>query len=103
MARLIGNLVGVTLGGWLFIYLAAALIEFLIVQRVADNPVNGKVGSAVGGYVVIASLGAWPRGHFDPWIFVVLLPAFLIVLYFGHRRGRQIARDMAEDTGRSYY
>ncbi|WP_395327394.1 hypothetical protein WBP06_10950 [Novosphingobium sp. BL-8H] len=80
-------------GGLLGIYLMQGIWEFVLFKRVLDDPVKGKIGSSIAGYLSTCI----SYGFTDPdgssfaasGFLIYLLPGILVGLY-EYRRGLRL-------------
>lgn len=101
MAVYFGVIVLIFLGHLFSVYLFAMLAEVLIWQRVFDNPIAGKLTSAVTGWLVTAVAGSYVLGGglstFGDWLARLAIPA-IIVATFGAVRGWRLRKKAAFDA-----
>jgi len=93
MSHMIGSLVG----GFLIILLLAILTENLVWQRVCDDPLAGKLLSALSGWLTVGTLAGWGLAKGGPYYwgaFVDCAIPGLPVAFLAYWRGMKL-RDAA--------
>lgn len=83
-------LVGQLIGGFLAVYLFQWFWEFAVFKRVLDDPVRGKLSSAVGAYLTVSILSGFGGADGGPYwwpAFILYLFPALLVGALAYRRG----------------
>lgn len=100
MAYFIGQVVGGIIG----IFLLYALLEWIIFQRVLDDPVKGKLGATLAAYLVGSTLGGLGGANGGPFYWNAFadyaIPAIIVgflALWHGKRlRERQSSNEASD-------
>lgn len=81
---------GEIVGGIVAMFLLASLIEWAVTKRIADNPVNGWIGSTIAAYLIGSIIFTLNGGDG----FIAYLPGALVVgLGVGFYRYRKAETD----------
>jgi hypothetical protein len=95
------TLIGEFLGGLIAVYFFATLWEFLLFKRVMDDPVTGKIGSVVAGWLTAGTLAGFGFAHGGPFYsaaYLVYLAPALVIGAFSLHRGVKLRREAEEET-----
>lgn len=88
-------------GGVLAVWLLSALTEWAFFKRVHDDPLTGKLSSAVAGYLLASVIATFGMADGRPlnWgpTFIIYFPGLLIVGAFAYRRGKKLRSQAGGD------
>lgn len=67
-------LIGMMVGGILAVYLLSKLVEWLVVKRVMDDPVNGVIVSVIAAYILAVVIYGFGSADGGSWSFKGVIP-----------------------------
>ncbi len=89
-----------SIGSIIFLWALSGFLERLVVSRLVDDPVVGKLSSVAIMYFALSILLGFVSdgGEGYRWTaFLGMLPAALVVGFFGYRRGAKLRDEMLEN------
>jgi hypothetical protein len=88
--------IGGLIGGLIGIYLVASLWEWALFKRIVDDPVVGKVGAVIAGWLTAGTLGGFGMADGGSYAWqafgIYAIPAMIVGVFF-YRRGMKIRAD----------
>jgi len=84
---------GSFVGGLFFVYLLAALWEWVIFKRVFDDPLKGKMSSVGAAWLTGGFLAGWGMADGGPYYwpaFLLYFPSALVIAFFAYRKGHRL-------------
>ena len=84
------SFIGQMVGGLVIILILSKIWEKVLFQRVMDDPVKGKVGSVIAGWLTAGAIGGFGMADGGPYQWfaftIYAIPAILVGFY-AHWRG----------------
>lgn len=84
------------IGGIILVFILASLIEWLVVSRIMDNPMQGTSISVVLAYCIAVFVYTWNSGLPYSYAATMYLPGLLVVMAIQIWRQSRIEPDTSE-------